>query len=449
MAGLPNLGLANTFNEWLQSHNMVISDFINPIANTVQGYANGNFTHLNANTVNVGANVPMEAGDPGVTVLAANNDVRHLQVVLRNRGDGVTTGFQSSIGFDVTTGAETLVAKTAVMTRRERTNDRRGTLILAVNDDNDDDGVTHHDAVWSFDPVDLSHTFRIANTDIMSLAPRDTADLSMGYRLRVDEITSITDANMGVKLTANTVTFADDSTIDTSDQEFKVSDVSGTLTVPANNDQFVVSDEDVNEDPNRRITAGNLRTYMADLRDVWGTQIPSFQNDDRLFLTDESQSGDPMRYATWINVRTAIRSGLAALASPTFTGTPRAPTQGTRTNSSTQIATTAFVQNRVGGLGTLADQANIPWNLNNASVAQVTLAGNRTLANPTNGVAGDVYVLEVTQDTTGGRTLAFGSNYNFGDQGTPTLSSGGGDQDVLSFLFTGSEMKMVGIAKGF
>ena len=42
----------------------------------------------------------------------------------------------------------------------------------------------------------------------------------------------------------------------------------------------------------------------------------------------------------------------------------------------------------------------------------VTIAGNRTLSNPSNLVAGQILNFQITQDATGDRTLAFGANYN-------------------------------------
>lgn len=47
-------------------------------------------------------------------------------------------------------------------------------------------------------------------------------------------------------------------------------------------------------------------------------------------------------------VLTSTLSSSASLASPTFTGNPQAPTISTATDSSTSIATTAFVQNAIG-----------------------------------------------------------------------------------------------------
>lgn len=61
----------------------------------------------------------------------------------------------------------------------------------------------------------------------------------------------------------------------------------------------------------------------------------------------------------------------------------------------------------------LTDAATIAVDLNTGSNFTVTLGGNRTLGNPTNVKPGQTGVIYVTQDGTGGRTLAFGANYKF------------------------------------
>ena len=63
----------------------------------------------------------------------------------------------------------------------------------------------------------------------------------------------------------------------------------------------------------------------------------------------------------------------------------------------------------------LSDGANIATDASLSNVFTVTLGGNRTLDNPTNLVAGRTYVWVITQDGTGGRTLAYGSNFDFPD----------------------------------
>ncbi len=61
----------------------------------------------------------------------------------------------------------------------------------------------------------------------------------------------------------------------------------------------------------------------------------------------------------------------------------------------------------------LTDGVTINWNVSQGPVAQVTLGGNRTLANPTSATAGQRITIEVIQDATGNRTLSFGAAFVF------------------------------------
>jgi len=63
----------------------------------------------------------------------------------------------------------------------------------------------------------------------------------------------------------------------------------------------------------------------------------------------------------------------------------------------------------------------------------VTLTGNATLANPTTLTPGTSGHILVNQDSTGGRTLAYGSYYNFGTAGAPTLTTTAGASDVIIY----------------
>lgn len=69
----------------------------------------------------------------------------------------------------------------------------------------------------------------------------------------------------------------------------------------------------------------------------------------------------------------------------------------------------------------LTDAATIAVDLNTGVNFTVTLGGNRTLGNPTNTKPGQSGVIRVAQDGTGGRTLAFGSNWR---PGSPAFSIG-------------------------
>jgi len=80
---------------------------------------------------------------------------------------------------------------------------------------------------------------------------------------------------------------------------------------------------------------------------------------------------------------------------------------------------------------TLTDQANIAFDTDLGWNATVTLAGNRTLDNPTNVNEGAMGFIEVIQDGGGTNTLALGSNYKTANGTGLTLTTTGGATDVL------------------
>ena len=144
---------------------------------------------------------------------------------------------------------------------------------------------------------------------------------------------------------------------------------------------------------------------------------------------------------------------LAALASPTFTGTPAAPTAAVGTNT-TQIATTAYVQGEPFAKTNAAQsftkgQRGTPVALTDASSVAVDLSlGNnftllctssvgatRGLANPTNAVAGQTGLITVTQASGGGNALTFAANYKFagGSSAAPSLTNSANAVDVLPY----------------
>ena len=88
----------------------------------------------------------------------------------------------------------------------------------------------------------------------------------------------------------------------------------------------------------------------------------------------------------------------------------------------------------IADLVTLTDGANISVNLNTGQNFTVTLAGNRTLDNPTNCVAGQVGSIFITQDGTGSRTLAYGSSWDFIGGEAPVLSTDAAARDRLDYI---------------
>lgn len=76
--------------------------------------------------------------------------------------------------------------------------------------------------------------------------------------------------------------------------------------------------------------------------------------------------------------------------------------------------------------------STITPNLNSRTNFTLTMTGNATLANPSNQRSGQTGEIVVTQGSGGGHTLSFGNAWNF-IGGTPDLSPGGGDVDVISY----------------
>lgn len=85
--------------------------------------------------------------------------------------------------------------------------------------------------------------------------------------------------------------------------------------------------------------------------------------------------------------------------------------------------------------GLLADNATIVWDCDvNGQIVEVTLAGNRTIAAPTNVNVKTPYLLIVKQDATGGRTLSWNTAYKFAGGVVPSVSSSANAVDYFTFI---------------
>jgi len=87
---------------------------------------------------------------------------------------------------------------------------------------------------------------------------------------------------------------------------------------------------------------------------------------------------------------------------------------------------------------TLTDAATIAVDMSTSCNFTVTLGGNRTLGNPTGMVTGQTGSIFIVQDGTGGRTLAYSSNWEFPNGTAPTLSTAAGAVDRLDYIVRSS-----------
>jgi hypothetical protein len=93
-----------------------------------------------------------------------------------------------------------------------------------------------------------------------------------------------------------------------------------------------------------------------------------------------------------------------------------------------------FTKGQRGEITGLTDGATITPDLADSNNFSVTLGGNRTLANPSNIVAGQSGSFFITQDGTGSRTLAYGSYYDFAGGTAPTLSTTASAVDRIDYV---------------
>ena len=101
---------------------------------------------------------------------------------------------------------------------------------------------------------------------------------------------------------------------------------------------------------------------------------------------------------------------------------------------------------------TLTDAATVATDASLGNRFRVTLAGNRTLGNPTNPTDGQQCVWELIQDATGTRTLALDTQFNLGtDITSTTLSTAASKRDYLTAIYRSGATKwdVVGFVKGY
>ena len=161
-----------------------------------------------------------------------------------------------------------------------------------------------------------------------------------------------------------------------------------------------------------------------------------------LQLTDSTSSTSTTTAATPNAVKgafdlasTANTAASAALprSGGTMTGAITFAAGQTITGYAALAVAQSFTAAQRGSVTALADGATITPDFAAANNFSVTLGGNRTLANPTNLTAGQNGTIVVTQDGTGSRTLAYGSNWKFPGGVAPSLTTTASAVDVIAY----------------
>jgi len=136
------------------------------------------------------------------------------------------------------------------------------------------------------------------------------------------------------------------------------------------------------------------------------------------------------------NANTALTTANAALpkSGGQMTGLIDFAVGQTISGYATTTGTQTFTAGQRAEITALTDAATITPDLADSNNFSVTLAGNRTLANPTNIVAGQSGSIFIIQDGSGSRTLAYGSYWDFAGGTAPTLSTAASAVDRLDYI---------------
>jgi len=98
----------------------------------------------------------------------------------------------------------------------------------------------------------------------------------------------------------------------------------------------------------------------------------------------------------------------------------------------------------------LTDAASIATDAAAATIFTVTLGGNRTLANPTNSVAGMKRMWRFTQDGTGNRTITLDTDFRVSetiDNGSIILSIQAGAVDYMGAIYDGTYWDVIAFTR--
>lgn len=127
---------------------------------------------------------------------------------------------------------------------------------------------------------------------------------------------------------------------------------------------------------------------------------------------------------------------------------PMATAAQYRANTAGDLPLTPAAVWSAAAIVTLTQAATIAVNLSSGINFTTTMTGNRTLGAPSNAKPGQSGVIEILQDGTGGRTLAYASAWVFAGGVDPTLSTAAGARDVLAYTVLSAGVVLGSLLKG-
>jgi hypothetical protein len=166
-------------------------------------------------------------------------------------------------------------------------------------------------------------------------------------------------------------------------------------------------------------------------------------NADRILFWDDSATG-----LSWLQLSGMTISGttLSVDAATTVSAgiIEHATTSEYRSNTIGNLALMPETVWDAAGFVSLTDAASIAIDMSTGFNFSVAIAGNRTLANPTNAKPGQAGVIRVGASG-GSRTIGKGSNYASSDAITWPISIGTGTVYIYYHVFTSSVIIITGV----
>ena len=141
--------------------------------------------------------------------------------------------------------------------------------------------------------------------------------------------------------------------------------------------------------------------------------------------------------ATEINVLDGIPAGLTSTElgySDGVTSALQTQINAKGTGDASLDTAQNWTKGQRGEITALTDGATITIDMADSNNFSVTLAGNRTFANPSNDTAGQSGSIFITQDGTGSRTASWGTDWEFAGGTAPTLTTTAAASDRIDYV---------------
>ena len=139
--------------------------------------------------------------------------------------------------------------------------------------------------------------------------------------------------------------------------------------------------------------------------------------------------------ATELNVLDGIPAGLTSTELGYSDGVTSAIQTQMDTKGDASVGTANnWTAGQRGEITALTDGATITIDMADSNNFSVTLAGNRTFANPSNDTAGQSGSIFITQDGTGSRTASWGTDWEFAGGTAPTLTTTAAASDRIDYV---------------